>query len=274
MIRRWLNLLSIEWLKAKSFYAFGLSIAIQLVVFVVLLVVAANINLNVEGVSTRPFFEFPNIWSSFSWLLSWISLFTGFAVLVIVGAEFGERTYHFQLANGLKRVELLGAKVLFVAGLSIFWALVLFVVALLFGISFSPSISTQDLLQGMLVSFFLFLHTFFLLVIALLISFLVRNTALSILAFVAVIPFEAIIRAIMPEAARTFFPLKALQNLAPMPDFFGLAVMNNPGLVALKSSVTNATDPLVSMKITIAVALIYSLICIAIILFFIRKRSF
>lgn len=273
-MRRWINLLAIEWLKAKSFYAFGISIAAQLVVFIAVALVGANVDLNIQGVSTHPFFVFPHIWTSFAWLLGWISLFTCFAVLVIVGAEFGERTYHFQLANGLKRFELLGAKVLLVICLSVFWALVLFAVTLPFGIYYSASFGIADIVQGLEVSLSFFLHTFFLLVIALIVSFIIRNTALSILAFVVLMPIEAAVRTVFPEIVRYFFPLRALQNLAPMPDFFGLAVMNNPELAALKSTVAVASEHLVSMEITVVVALLYSLASLGIIFFFLRKRNF
>lgn len=273
-MKRWLNLLAIEWKKAKSFYAFGISIVAQLVVFVVLLVVGVNLDIEVEGVSISPFFEFPHIWTSFAWLLGWISLFTGFAFLVIVGAEFGERTFNFQLANGLKRYELLGAKVLLAIVLSAFWSLVLFIVAIVFGSYHTPSVGFADIYQGLEVSLFFFLRTFCLLAITLVIAFLIRNTALSILAFVVIIPFEAMLRTVFPEVVRYFFPLKALQNLAPMPDFFGLAVMNNPELAALKSTVTAVDTPLIPIEITVAVVVIYSVASLTAIFFFLRKRSF
>ncbi|SDC81237.1 hypothetical protein [Williamwhitmania taraxaci] len=273
-MRRWLTLLEIEWLKAKSFYAFSISIAAQLFVFLAIIFVGSNIDLNIQGVSAHPFFEFPHIWTSFAWLLSWISLFTAFAMLVIVGAEFGERTYHFQLANGLKRFELLGAKVLLAISLSLFWALVLFVVTLLFGAYYSNTVSLNDVYHGVEVSLFFFLHTFFLLAIALIISFLIRNTALSVLAFVVLMPLEVVIRTFLPDFVRFFFPFRALQNLAPMPDFFGLAVMNNPELAALKSTVAEVFAPIVSIWITVVVAVLYSLFSIIIIFFSLRKRSF
>ncbi len=273
-MKRWMNLLAIEWMKAKSFYAFGISIIAQLVVFAVLLVVGVNLDLQIDGVSTRPFFEFPHIWTAFAWLLGWISLFTGFAFLVIVGAEFSERTFHFQLANGLKRYELLGAKVFLAVLLSLFWTLVLFVAVLIFGCFGSTPVGIADISQGLMVSSFFFLHTFFLLAIALVISFLIRNTALSILAFLGIIPFEAVLRTFFPEIVRYFFPLKAFQNLAPMPDFFGLAVMNNPELAALKSTVTAADAPLIPIEITVVVVIVYSLASLAIIFYFLRKRSF
>jgi len=271
---RWMTLLEIEWLKAKSFYAFGISIAAQLFVFFAIIFVGSNIDLNIQGVSARPLFEFPHIWTSFAWLLSWISLFTAFAMLVIVGAEFGERTYHFQLANGLKRFELLSAKVLLAISLSLFWALVLFIVTLLFGAYYSNTVSLNDVLQGFEVSLLFFLHTFFLLAIALIISFVVRNTALSVLAFVVLLPLEVVVRTFLPAFARFFFPLRVLQNLAPMPDFFGLAVMNNPELAALKSTVAEVADPFVSAWITVIIAILYSFVSIGIIYFLLRKRSF
>ena len=273
-MKRWINLLSIEWLKAKSFYAFGISIAAQLAVFVALLLIGANSDLRIEGVSTQPFFQFPHVWGSFAWLLGWISLFTGFAVLVIVGAEFGERTFHFQLANGLRRFELLFAKVLLALCLSLFWALVLFVVAFLFGAYYSPNYDFSCVYGGLVVSSAFFLHTFFLLIIALVLSFLIRNTALSILAFVVIIPFEAVLRSLFPDVVQFFFPMEALQNLAPMPDFFGLAVMNNPELAALKSTVAAAGEPAVSMWVTVVVALGYALLSLGIIFFVLKKRSF
>ncbi|HUX54379.1 MAG TPA: hypothetical protein VMV56_08200 [Williamwhitmania sp.] len=273
-MRRWFHLVGVEWLKARSLYGFGITITAQLVVFLVLIFVGANFDVHLQGVSVRPFFEFPHVWETFAWVLGWLNFFTAIGFIVIVGSEFGEKTFLFQLVSGLTRIELVVSKILLAFVISIAWFLVLLTLGFAFGLYFSPSDSLLPLLPGLQVFSAFFLRTFSLLLVAMLIAFILRNTAVSILVFVVLFSLAPVVPSIIPEAISWMMPFQAMQNLTPTPDFFGLAVLNHPELSALKRSITLAPPYSTSLWLSSIATFVYSCAYMIAMVATVRRRSF
>lgn len=273
-MRRWLNLIGVEWMKARSLYAFGITILAQLVIFFVLIFVGANFDVQVQGVSVKPFFEFPHVWVTFAWFLGWLNLFSAIGFIVIVGSEFSEKTFHFQLVSGLTRLELVVSKILLAILVSLIWAIVLLLLGMAFGVYYSSGFSLSGILPGFEVLGAFFLRTFALLLVAMLFAFILRNTTVSILVFVVLFSLAPVVQYFLPDGVGWMLPFRAMQNLTPMPDFFGLAVLNHPELSALKSSITSAQVSTTSLVQPFITTIFYSCLIVVAIVAYVKRRSF
>lgn len=273
-MRRWYNLVRVEWLKARSIYGFGITLTAQLVVFLVLIFVGANLDVHLQGVSIRPFFEFPHVWQTFAWVLGWLNIFTAVGFIVIVGSEYGEKTFLFQLVSGLTRFELVGSKILLAFFISIAWVLVFLALGVAFGLYFSLGDSLSPVLPGLQIFLAFFIRTFSLLIVAMLIAFILRNTAVSILLFIVLFSLAPLFHSIIPESISWMMPFQAMQNLTPTPDFFGLAVLNHPELSALKNSITTVMPSCTSLWLSAVATLAYSCAFVIAMVATVRRRSF
>lgn len=274
-MNRWFQLYNVEWIKARSQYAFVITIAAQLIIFLVIVFIAANFDIHVKGVSIRPFFQFPHVWDTFAWLLGWLNLFTAIGFISIVGTELGDRTFHFQLVSGLTRMELVLSKILLALVFSAGWSLVFFGVGLGFGLHYSSSVASYDIFLGLELLLAYFLRTVTVIVAVMLITFLVRNLAVSVLIFVLMFSISPVIHSMIPESVGWMLPFGAMQNLTPMPDFLGLAILDHPEFNALKSSMMQVEPSIVkNVCYSLLSTLLYLALFIWGMLTFIRKKSF
>ncbi len=217
------TLLKLEWEKTFWNGSFRAIIATYTLLFLMVVLIGSQVGLNINGVRVDKLFVFPHVWQTLSWIASWFNLLLGILMIVLVTSEFQFRTFRKQLIDGISRPQLLIAK----GGVAVILAL--FVVA----ITLTTAITTGLLMgnaeqvsafSGIEVLLVLFIQALAYLVLGILISFSVKNTALSILSFILLFfPIEPIIRAFFSSETGAFFPMKSISDLTPMPDFFGIA---------------------------------------------------
>ena len=62
------NLLRIEWVKTWNYTGFKVIIVLHALLFLLVAFVISQVDITVPGFSVKKIYQFPNVWSTFSWL--------------------------------------------------------------------------------------------------------------------------------------------------------------------------------------------------------------
>jgi ABC-type transport system involved in multi-copper enzyme maturation permease subunit len=146
-------------------------------------------------------------------------------VIISVCNEFTYRTARQNIIDGLSRWEFIFSKILMNLMLSLASVAVLFVVGLLTGMIYSPSLELSKMVTDL--EFFpgYFLEVFMLLSLAMMIGVLVQRAGLAIVLLLSSWFLEWVVRAIifknMADADRPdrFFPMYSMGNIVECPFF-------------------------------------------------------
>jgi len=172
------------------------------------------------NVNRIPLYHFPDVWQNLAWAAGFLKIMIAMMVAVSITNEFSYRTLRQNIIDGLSREQFLVSKVLTNLVLSIVSMLGIFIIAAATGLIYSPHLDYPYGLTG--VGFFLAygLEVFGFLSFALLISFLIERSGLTIVVLFFSYLIEAIIKwnidDELPEIIR-FFPLESIMNLVPRP---------------------------------------------------------
>ena len=216
-------LLRLEWEKTFWNGSFRAIMAIHVLLFLMVVLVGSQIGLNINGVRIDKLFVFPHVWQTLSWIASWFNLLLGILMIVLVTSEFQFRTIRKQLIDGISRPQLLVAKGGVAVILALFVVIITLFTAITTGLLMGNTEHTSPF-SGIEILIVLFIQALAYLILGILISFSVKNTALSILSFILLFfPIEPIFRAFFSSKITAFFPMKSISDLTPMPDFFGIA---------------------------------------------------
>ncbi|HPF92952.1 MAG TPA: hypothetical protein PLV65_03400, partial [Tenuifilaceae bacterium] len=112
------KLLAIEGRKTLFYPTFRTIIGLHALLFLIVALVASNINLNIEGIRIDKVFQFPHLWNTLAWIASWFNLLLGILAIMLTCNEFQFRTFRKQLIDGLTRNELIIAKLFVITSLA------------------------------------------------------------------------------------------------------------------------------------------------------------
>ncbi len=233
------RLLAIEYRKNFNYVTFWLIIGLH---YFFILALISNINsftgsMNIStdqypniNLNAIPFFKFPDIWQNISYLASFFKIFLGIFIVISVTNEFQYNTIRMNLSSGLTRLEFVLGKVLMIFIISLVSVLVLFSLGLSLGFSHSQDIDLGNIISGMDFLLGYFIELFFYMILALLLSILLKRTGISIL-MLLIYPLliEPLIRWETPDSIDQFFPVKAMDkiNVFPFPKYFGYDIPNH-----------------------------------------------
>jgi len=114
--------------------------------------------------------------------------------------------------------------------------------------------------------------------LGMLIGFIFRTNALSIIMFILFFfPGEPILRAFFPDQIDRFFPIKIISNLTPMPDFLGIAtsdMIQVNGSSPLSLQKMGLLQDSLSMGSSILVCLTYIILFYLATKLIVEKRNF
>lgn len=219
------KLLTIEGHKTLFYPTFRTIVVIHALLFLLVAAVAGNINLNIQGIRVDKVFQFPHVWNTLAWIASWFNLLLGVLAILLVSNEFQYKTFRKHIIDGLSRNEILLSKLFVFTLLAAYTMLLVFISGLLFGIIKSPSFSINDFIQGLPYLPVLFTQSLGYMLLGMLMAFIFKNSAFSIIAFLLYFfPVEPILRAFLPDGIAAFMPAKTIANLTPMPDFLGISL--------------------------------------------------
>lgn len=228
-----MKLLKIEWLKMKNYTAF---VAIGLIFLVCVFgvsFIAYTFNKSVQETPAAmlmgSYFSFPNVWHTVTWLSNFTLFLPGLLIILMITNEFTYKTHRQNIIDGWSRNDFIKVKIANVFIFSALATLWVFIVALVIGlISGGPFLFDKVHYIG-----YFFIQSVSILMMALMISVLVKRAALAIAVFIAyVYILENLIGAIIngvsfknatdPSKIIPFadvLPINATDSLVPFPFF-------------------------------------------------------
>lgn len=222
------RILKLEWAKISSYNFFRAILILTGVLFLLVLFVMSRIDVSVPGFSWRNVFRFPNIWQTFTWVASWFNVLLAIMVIVLTGNEFASRSFRQQVMSGLSRDEWLLGKISLVIGLALFGLALVVLAGAVFGLIFTNNLAFADIFLNSGILIVYFLQAVGYMVLALLFITLLRSNALAIVLYLLYFIFiEPVIRLLCPPEIRSWFPVKIISRLTPMPEFLQLASSGN-----------------------------------------------
>lgn len=228
-----MKLLKIEWLKMKNYTAF---VAIGLIFLVCVFgvsFIAYTFNKSAQespaAMLVGSYFTFPNVWHTVSWLSNFTLFLPGLLIILMLTNEFTYKTHRQNIIDGWSRKEFIQVKIALVFIFSAVATIWVFIVAFAIGLISGGSFSFDKLYY---IDYF-FIQSVSILMMALMISVLVKRAALAIAVFIAyVYILENLVGAIinglqMKNAAdptrytpfADLLPINATDNLVPFPFF-------------------------------------------------------
>ncbi|MGE0588483.1 MAG: hypothetical protein AB7O48_07900 [Cyclobacteriaceae bacterium] len=172
------------------------------------------------NISRIPLYHFPDVWQNLTFISGFFKGILGFMVVISITNEFTYRTVRQNIIDGLSRQQFMLSKVLTNALLSVMSMVMVYVIALVTGLIYSPSISMADLVADLEFFPAYFLEVFAFLSFALLLGVSIQRSGLTIVILVLAPMIEAIIRANVDDYVPwliPYFPLESISNLVPMP---------------------------------------------------------
>ena len=234
------RLIRIEWLKNYSYFPvilfssiyFGLVIGFTLICAQTIPIFGISIKLLDQG-----FLDFPQIWNFLTYFTALLKIFLGLIVIFTISNEFTSKMFKQNIIDGLSRKEFLASKVLTIAVLSLLSTLVIVLMGLILGFSFSKSTELNAIFKESYFVFGYFLKLFTFLTFLLFITVLLKRVVFVFLTFFVWWIFEVIltiieyqarivekfdamgnrINVIKPDLITDFLPLNAMSKLVEEP---------------------------------------------------------
>ncbi len=264
-----------ELIKTFGYTTFWVLISLHAVLFLLVLMVANNATLNLNGVETNILLSKPYTWGTVAWLASWFNLILTLLLIILTGNDFLFGTFRRGLLDGFSRNQLFKAKLLLLLLIALYVILIVTLIAL-----FATPVlkSWQNLFTGYVYILVLFIQMLGYFSIALLIIVLTRNIALTIIVYLLYFALiEPIIRLFLPDSAAQFLPVKIISNLTPMPDFLGIMAKQFNVNDQLDASTLNALDAInngTSLTQNIVIAIIYIALFTVLSYYVFRRKDF
>lgn len=226
------KLLTIEWLKLKSYRPFWILLILY---FIILGLVCSSVMLLLEYMASKgatfedidptiiPFYDFHDIWQNITYLATFFKIFLGFIVTISITNEYDFKTIRQNLIDGLTRWEFVGSKLAVILALVAVNTLFLFLLGLILGGIYSPVRGVDVIFEnaGFLLAYFLDVLTF--LFFSLLVGMVIKRTgfAIVLLAFYTLLiePIGVQMLASLYEEYTFYhyFPIRAINNLIAIP---------------------------------------------------------
>ncbi len=234
------RLIRIEWLKNYSYFPvilfssiyFGLVIGFTLICAQTIPIFGISIKLLDQG-----FLDFPQIWNFLTYFTALLKIFLGLIVIFTISNEFTSKMFKQNIIDGLSRKEFLASKVLTITLLSLLSTLVIVLMGLILGLSFSKSTELNAIFKESYFVFGYFLKLFTFLTFLLFITVLLKRVVFVFLTFFVWWIFEVIltiieyqsrivekfdamgnrINVIKPDLITDFLPLNTMSKLVEEP---------------------------------------------------------
>lgn len=271
------KLLRLEFYKSFGYTNFWVFAGLWLGLYFLVLLILLQVNAPLPGMETKPYLQFPLIWSTCTWIASWFNLLLGIMIIVSVGNEYSFKTFRSLVINGLSRTDLVTGKVLFITFLAFCSVFLLCIFTIIFGLIFTTFGNDTSVFSKSYLVFVYFIQSVAYMSMGMFIAILLKNTALSIVSFILYFfPIEAIIRNFFPETIQLFFPVKIISNLTPLPDILHFGSMGQMTTSVNGQPIEQAIStppPELSLYITTFIAIGYIILFISASNLLLKKRN-
>lgn len=225
------KLLHIEQIKLLNYNPFRITLALYFLAFALGIVIYPAIDKQIPVISLSDVFRFPDVWLFLAWITEPYNAMLGLIVIMITTKEFNNHTFKTQVIFGLSRSDLLLQKLLSIVVLSLFATLLIGLTSLSLGLIYSYKLTFKIALENTWILGSYFLAAFSYMCMGLLIALLIKNTAMSLLSFLALRTFlDPVLMLILRDHdIKWYLPFRTITRLTPMPDLLELfqAKVNN-----------------------------------------------
>ena len=196
---------------------FGAASGMELLKALAALVDDLGQKLNIDRI---PLYHFPDVWLNLIWFGGLLKVVLAIMVVISITNEFTYRTLRQNIIDGLSRTEFLISKILTNVLLSLMSVAMIFLIGLVTGMIYSPSIEINRILTDL--EFFLayFLEIFFFLSYALMLGILIQRSGLTIIFLLLSQMIEIIITSNLDDyvpGVIPYFPMRSIWNLIDFP---------------------------------------------------------
>ncbi|MEN8201928.1 MAG: hypothetical protein ABFS28_04980 [Bacteroidota bacterium] len=229
------RLLHIEQVKLLNYNPFRITLGIYLIAFTLGLLIYPAVDKEIPVISLSDLFRFPDVWMFLTWVTEPYNVLLALIIIMITTKEFNNHTFKTQLIFGLSRTELLLQKLLLIGILSIFATLLLGLTSLTLGLIYSYKLTFKIALENTWILSRYLLSSFTYMSMGLLIALLIKNTALSLLTFLALRVFvDPVLFLILRKyELKWYLPFRTTTQLTPVPD-----------LIEIFQRKMNSSDPI------------------------------
>ncbi len=172
------------------------------------------------NISRIPLYHFPDIWQNLAWAAGLLKIGVAIMVVISITNEFTYRTIRQNVIDGLSREQFLFSKVLTNVLLSGLSMVLVFLIALITGLIYSPAYDFPYGLTGIEFYPAYFLEVFAFLSFALMLGMILQRSGLTIVLLLTSFLIELIIKKNIDDylpGSIQFFPLESIMNLVPLP---------------------------------------------------------
>jgi hypothetical protein len=210
------RLVQLEWMKVSGYRTFWVFLGMY--VLLIFLVYYGFDSVLKLGISMGSVYRFPDVWYYVAYVSSWFAPILGLMMINIMANEFTFKTLRQEIIDGLSRTEFLAAKLAFAAIISIVAGLEALLAGLSIGLFKGDQGFTKELffqLDYLLRISWVF---FGMMSAAILITLLLRRSALAILIFLAMYWIaEPLAGRIWLADIYPYFPLNSLDEFITSP---------------------------------------------------------
>jgi ABC-2 type transport system permease protein len=217
MIRK---LLHIEQIKLLNYNPFRITLALYFLAFALGIIIYPAIDKQIPVISLSDVFRFPDVWLFLAWITEPYNALLALIIIMITTKEFNNHTFKTQVIFGLSRSDLLLQKLLSVVVLALLATLLIGLTSLTLGLIYSYKLTFKIAMENTWILGRYFLSAFSYMTMGLLIALLVKNTAMSILSFLALRTFlDPVLWLILREHdIKWYLPFRSISRLTPIPD--------------------------------------------------------
>lgn len=214
------KLLHIEQIKLLNYNPFRITLGIYFLAFTLGLLIYPAVDKEIPVISLSDLFRFPDVWMFLTWVTEPYNVLLALIIIMITTKEFNNHTFKTQLIFGLSRTDLLLQKLLLIVVLSVFATLLLGLTSLALGLIYSYKLTFKLAMENTWVLSRYFISSFAYMSMGLLIAMLIKNTALSLLAFLALRVFvdPVLFLVLRKYELKWYLPFRTTTQLTPVPD--------------------------------------------------------
>jgi len=214
------RLLHIEQVKLLNYNPFRITLGIYFIAFTLGLLIYPAVDKEIPVISLSDLFRFPDVWMFLTWVTEPYNVLLALIIIMITTKEFNNHTFKTQLIFGLSRTELLLQKLLLIVVLSLFATILLGLTSLTLGLIYSYKLTFKIALENTWILSRYLISSFAYMSMGLLIAMLIKNTALSLLTFLALRVFvdPVLFLVLRKYEVKWYLPFRTTTQLTPVPD--------------------------------------------------------
>jgi len=177
-----LHLLKIEWLKLKNYKAFWIFLGLYVIGLFSINYISFQFQTEFQKsgipIELLPY-NYPKVYQTSAWISSWLLYFPGMLMILIISNEYTFKTHRQNVIDGATRRQFILSKILVGLILAAVTTLLCFIIALIYGTSFSGSIS----FDGIEYIGYCFVQAMCYLFLAMILAVLLRRSGLALAIF-------------------------------------------------------------------------------------------